>query len=296
MQIGNKISEKTLTFLNTRSPGPLVEYHPEGKILMGLDFHDYSFQTRYYFHPSYFSVHAYKHDIAIIEFPEDTDFQIPPIKLASNYVEKDGDMAIAAGYGFYKWQGSQITGTPEHPKVLQNATVPVHASCPGISSASICSATCERHADQGDSGGPLMFKRNGTYYQVGVFSTINPYNETFIINTYTRLSLECEWIKKITKGEAKCEPLPEDPNPQPSKPVALNQPKCAPVKPASQPDEEGHVNPADQTEIPSDQTGIPSDENGVTAPQISQTEALKSNSNFAALNIILFFAAFFFFD
>uniref|UniRef100_A0A914YYM8 Peptidase S1 domain-containing protein n=1 Tax=Panagrolaimus superbus TaxID=310955 RepID=A0A914YYM8_9BILA len=200
-------------------------------------------------------------------------------------------MAIAAGYGIYKWQGSELTGISEFPTVLQNATVPVHLSCPGVGSTAICAATCERHADQGDSGGPLMFKRNEKFYQVGVLSMGVKLNDSYIITVYTRISEECEWIKKITKGAAKCEPLPEDPNPQPSTPVALNQPKCAPTKPDPQPDEGGHLNPPDETEIPSDENGVTS------APQTSQTEASISNSNFATLNIlILFFATIFFFD
>jgi hypothetical protein len=36
--------------------------------------------------------------------PEGTDLGIPSINLASDYAEKEGDMAIAAGYGIYKNQ------------------------------------------------------------------------------------------------------------------------------------------------------------------------------------------------
>uniref|UniRef100_A0AC34G5R0 Peptidase S1 domain-containing protein n=1 Tax=Panagrolaimus sp. ES5 TaxID=591445 RepID=A0AC34G5R0_9BILA len=197
---------------------------------------DYRFRsmalgTKIYNHPSYYSIYTFEHDIAIIEFPEGTDFQIPPVKLASNYVAKEGDMAIAAGYGVYKWQGSQINGKSEIPKVLQNATLPVTLNC---GPKAICVGTCERHADEGDSGGPLMFERNGEYYQVGILSTVIKANESSMFTTYTRISDNCEWISKITKGEASCEPLPDDPNPQPLKPQS--QLHCGPDKARAAPE------------------------------------------------------------
>uniref|UniRef100_A0A914QX62 Peptidase S1 domain-containing protein n=1 Tax=Panagrolaimus davidi TaxID=227884 RepID=A0A914QX62_9BILA len=38
-------------------------------------------------------------DIAVVEFPEDTDFGVEPVKLAKDYLEKEGDEAYIIGYG-----------------------------------------------------------------------------------------------------------------------------------------------------------------------------------------------------
>uniref|UniRef100_A0AC34FDD1 Peptidase S1 domain-containing protein n=1 Tax=Panagrolaimus sp. ES5 TaxID=591445 RepID=A0AC34FDD1_9BILA len=177
VHVSTRLSDEDPLFLNSQASSVLVQYRPSGKP-KGFDIRDFSLQPKYYFHQSYSSVYAFAHDIAIVEFPEGTDFQIPPVKLAS--VEKEGDMAIAAGYGIYKWYGSQITGESENPRVLQNATVPIHLNCPRTPSTLICAGTCVRHADSGDSGGPLMFERNGNVYQVGVLSMGFPVNETLI--------------------------------------------------------------------------------------------------------------------
>lgn len=41
-------------------------------------------------------------DIAVVEFPEGTNFGVDPITLAKDYVEEDGDDAVIVGYGRYR--------------------------------------------------------------------------------------------------------------------------------------------------------------------------------------------------
>uniref|UniRef100_A0A914PQD8 Peptidase S1 domain-containing protein n=1 Tax=Panagrolaimus davidi TaxID=227884 RepID=A0A914PQD8_9BILA len=163
-------------------------------------------------------------DIAVIEFPEGTNLNITPVTLVSDYVEKEGDKAITAGYGIYKWNYDLMSETfiPERPEVLQNATVPVHVNAP-VKSTVIATANLEKHSDHGDSGGPLMIERNGKIYQIGVASqSYNPH-PGILINLATRLSLQCDWITKVTKYEIKCEKLPDDLNTKPPvNPVTSN--------------------------------------------------------------------------
>uniref|UniRef100_A0AC35GH97 Uncharacterized protein n=1 Tax=Panagrolaimus sp. PS1159 TaxID=55785 RepID=A0AC35GH97_9BILA len=45
-------------------------------------------------------------DMAILEFPEGTDFGIEPVKLAKDYYEKEGDEAYIIGFGRWWINGS----------------------------------------------------------------------------------------------------------------------------------------------------------------------------------------------
>uniref|UniRef100_A0A914PVP9 Peptidase S1 domain-containing protein n=1 Tax=Panagrolaimus davidi TaxID=227884 RepID=A0A914PVP9_9BILA len=154
-----------------------IHYHEKGKdIIQILKF--LSIHTKYFFHPSFTT------DIAIIEFPEGTDLKIPPITLASNYVEKEGDMAIAAGYGIYKWHVNETSGKqyPESPIYLQNVTVSVHANPDYSTPTIIATSTYEKYVNEGDSGGPLMIERNGKFYQIGIAAIILKINESFVLS------------------------------------------------------------------------------------------------------------------
>uniref|UniRef100_A0A914QT48 Peptidase S1 domain-containing protein n=1 Tax=Panagrolaimus davidi TaxID=227884 RepID=A0A914QT48_9BILA len=184
----------------------LVEFRQKGKGIAEV-LKDNSFQTRYYFHPAYSYYNWMFADIAIIEFPEGTNLNITPIALASNYVEKKGDMAIAAGYGVYK-----VKKIYEYPNVLQNVTLPIDSprNC-GTLSTMLCTISHESYTYYGDSGGPLMIERNEKFYQTGITSRGLRENQTSF-ETFTRISIYCNWISKVTKGEVKCEELPEGSN------------------------------------------------------------------------------------
>uniref|UniRef100_A0A914P6Q4 Peptidase S1 domain-containing protein n=1 Tax=Panagrolaimus davidi TaxID=227884 RepID=A0A914P6Q4_9BILA len=218
-----------------RAQAVLLHYRPKDKIQdedgsmkkLFLDLHNYTIAPRIYVHPSYNEIIQYVNDIAIIEFPVGTNLNITPITLASDYAEKEGDMAIAAGYGVYKNipdPADPNKSITETPIVLQNTTVPVHFNPPAPQTV-LWTAKYETYAYEGDSGGPLMIERNGKIYQIGVASTAGVDHPTkFAMNTYTRISLQCDWITNMTKGEAKCEPLPPNVNSQPQPPNEPNEP------------------------------------------------------------------------
>lgn len=46
-----------------------------------------------------------KYNLAVIEFPEGTDFGIKPIALAKDFIQIDGEKAIVAEYGHYEING-----------------------------------------------------------------------------------------------------------------------------------------------------------------------------------------------
>uniref|UniRef100_A0AC35GMQ2 Peptidase S1 domain-containing protein n=1 Tax=Panagrolaimus sp. PS1159 TaxID=55785 RepID=A0AC35GMQ2_9BILA len=219
-----------------RVPAVLIHYRPKEKVVeeengwkVFLDLQNYAIAPKVYVHPSYHTSIYY--DIAIIEFPIGTNINITPITLASDYAEKEGDMAIAAGYGIYKNEPDPVDPNKEItdiPIVLQNTTVPVRINFPDAPPTVIITSKYETYAYSGDSGGPLMIDRNGKIFQIGVAST-TMVNHTAqdAFNTYTRVSLHCDWISNMTKGEAKCQPLPNDPNVKPP----VNPPVPAPIDP-----------------------------------------------------------------
>uniref|UniRef100_A0A914QXU4 Peptidase S1 domain-containing protein n=1 Tax=Panagrolaimus davidi TaxID=227884 RepID=A0A914QXU4_9BILA len=255
----------------------LVDYRPENNVVKNannrihqIPLKDYSYQPKFYVHPAYGTVQMYMNDIAVIEFPVGTDLGITPIPLISNFIEKDGDMAIAAGYGVYK-MGVFPNGTAYslQPDVLQNVSVVLHSTeqCIDIQvSTLMCTGTSDYRGAQGDSGGPLLIERYGTLYQVGVLSA-GVSNNAF----YTPLSLQCDWISKVTNKEVNCQTLPVGPNPPPP----------------------GPDNKATQT--------VPSDNKTVTTsfPGTSKPEAQHSNANSGAafafnIFLCLFIGIFFF--
>uniref|UniRef100_A0A914P6D8 Peptidase S1 domain-containing protein n=1 Tax=Panagrolaimus davidi TaxID=227884 RepID=A0A914P6D8_9BILA len=284
-----------------RVSGALVDYRPKEQIVKvgtgkeGLEkvqllLKNYSIQTKFYIHPSYSahtmiskfhsnSAEPYQHDIAIIEFPEDIDLKIAPVSLASGYVEKHGDTAIAAGYGTHKYTyNSDGTLEAHKPKTLLNATVAVTATldCIFPIPTLICTGIPDLKADRGDSGGPLMLERNGKFYQIGITS--------FGENTtswYERVDLYCNWISNMTKGEAKCQPLPNEPNVEPPVSPPVNPPVPAPVDPNRpiQPEQNNQT-----------ATKRPSNVNGTTTLLPGTPQALKTeNSSIGfTLNVLLF--------
>lgn len=66
-----------------------------------LSLNKYALATTFYIHESYTSreIGSIKNDIAIIEFPKNTNFGVGEISLAKNYQADKGDRGIAAGYG-----------------------------------------------------------------------------------------------------------------------------------------------------------------------------------------------------
>uniref|UniRef100_A0A914Y6D3 Peptidase S1 domain-containing protein n=1 Tax=Panagrolaimus superbus TaxID=310955 RepID=A0A914Y6D3_9BILA len=107
----------------------------------------------------------YSNDIAILEFPEGTDFGIEPVKLAKDYFEKEGDEAYITGFGAWWEEGNKTSGGST---VLRHASVPFVMECLGT--LRICDGNSTHHGLQGDSGGPMIIQRNNQWYQIAVAS------------------------------------------------------------------------------------------------------------------------------
>uniref|UniRef100_A0AC34FIL3 Peptidase S1 domain-containing protein n=1 Tax=Panagrolaimus sp. ES5 TaxID=591445 RepID=A0AC34FIL3_9BILA len=262
-----------------------VDYRPKNKMVTGnkqihVSLKDYSIQPKIYFHPSFYTVQLLVNDIAIIEFPVGTNLNITPIPLVSNFVEKDNDTAIAAGYGLMKYDVNQNNDliNVKFPDILQNVTVDLHTplNCKDLQGemfeGAICTGTRDYRGAQGDSGGPLLVKRNGKMYQVGVLSAGLLHNAL-----YTKLSLTCAWITKVTNGEVECGLLPDETNSEPLQPDDSSN-QQPPLEPDQSP------------------TSIPSNEiKATSASQLPDPAPLKSNTSFTTFNILfLFFAIFLF--
>uniref|UniRef100_A0AC34G3U3 Peptidase S1 domain-containing protein n=1 Tax=Panagrolaimus sp. ES5 TaxID=591445 RepID=A0AC34G3U3_9BILA len=135
-------------------------------------------------------------DIAILEFPEDTDFGIEPVKLAKDYIEKEGDEAYITGFGAWWMEGNNSSGGSD---VLRHDKISMINDCFGT--LEICGGNSNQHALPGDSGGPMLIQRNNQWYQIGVCSSHSNYDFR------TRVSSYCNFIEEVTKNEVKCESI-----------------------------------------------------------------------------------------
>uniref|UniRef100_A0A914Y488 Peptidase S1 domain-containing protein n=1 Tax=Panagrolaimus superbus TaxID=310955 RepID=A0A914Y488_9BILA len=109
-------------------------------------------------------------DIAILEFPEGTDFEIEPVKLAKDYTEKEGDEAYIAGFGVWFTNDDP---TPKETKVLRHTKISMVEHCFG--QLKICGGNVTHRAMIGDSGGPMMIHRNNQWYEIGVSAKTGNY-------------------------------------------------------------------------------------------------------------------------
>uniref|UniRef100_A0AC35FL52 Peptidase S1 domain-containing protein n=1 Tax=Panagrolaimus sp. PS1159 TaxID=55785 RepID=A0AC35FL52_9BILA len=135
-------------------------------------------------------------DMAILEFPEGTDFGIKPVKLAKDYYEKEGDEAYIIGFGVWWSNGNESSGVSD---VLRHAKITMVNDCYGT--LKICGGDVTHRALPGDSGGPMVIYRNNQWYQIGVSA------ETLAYDSRTRISSFCNFIEEVTKNEVKCESI-----------------------------------------------------------------------------------------
>uniref|UniRef100_A0A914NZP7 Peptidase S1 domain-containing protein n=1 Tax=Panagrolaimus davidi TaxID=227884 RepID=A0A914NZP7_9BILA len=136
-------------------------------------------------------------DMAILEFPEGTDFGIEPVKLAKDYYEKEGDEAYIIGFG--RWWLNESNGSMGRSDVLRHAKITMVNNCYGT--LKICGGNVTHRALRGDSGGPMVIYRNNQWYQIGVSAATSPYDKR------TRISSFCNFIEEVTKNEVKCESI-----------------------------------------------------------------------------------------
>uniref|UniRef100_A0A914Q183 Peptidase S1 domain-containing protein n=1 Tax=Panagrolaimus davidi TaxID=227884 RepID=A0A914Q183_9BILA len=159
------------------------------------------------------NVSAHFHDIVVLEYPEGTNFTeiSKPVKLAKDYIEKEGDEAYIAGFGLWwenaykgiSWELAVMGGTETSggSDVLRHTKVTiVKNDCFGT--FKVCGGNATHRALYGDSGGPMLIQRNNQWYQIGVSS------ESGIVGDIrTRISSFCNFIEEVTKNEAKCESI-----------------------------------------------------------------------------------------
>uniref|UniRef100_A0AC34FY95 Peptidase S1 domain-containing protein n=1 Tax=Panagrolaimus sp. ES5 TaxID=591445 RepID=A0AC34FY95_9BILA len=132
-------------------------------------------------------------DIAILEFPEGTNFSVEPVKLAKDYFEKEGDEAYIAGFGLWWENGEETSGGSQF---LRHTKVSLMEKCYGT--LRICGGNKTHRAFYGDSGGPMLINRNNQWYQIGVSSGSGLWDYR------TRVSSYCNFIEEVTKNEVKC--------------------------------------------------------------------------------------------
>uniref|UniRef100_A0A914QP99 Peptidase S1 domain-containing protein n=1 Tax=Panagrolaimus davidi TaxID=227884 RepID=A0A914QP99_9BILA len=138
------------------------------------------------------------YDIAVIEFPDGTDFDIEPVKLAKDYYEKEGDEAYIMGYGPWTLENKKSTVDPDG-LALYHAKVTMINDCSGT--LLICGGNATHRALPGDSGGPMVINRNNQWYQIGVSAHTNNYDGRSRVASY------CNFIEEVTKNEVKCESI-----------------------------------------------------------------------------------------
>uniref|UniRef100_A0AC34FRX5 Peptidase S1 domain-containing protein n=1 Tax=Panagrolaimus sp. ES5 TaxID=591445 RepID=A0AC34FRX5_9BILA len=130
--------------------------------------------TTAYLPKDYLKKYMLSFDIAILEFPEGTDFGIEPVKLAKDYIEKEGDKAYITGFG------NKTSGVS---KVLRHAKMEMIDNCYGT--LKICGGNKTYHGLPGDSGGPMIIQRNNQWYQIGVSSTHHDYDSRTRVSSYS---------------------------------------------------------------------------------------------------------------
>uniref|UniRef100_A0AC34GX22 Peptidase S1 domain-containing protein n=1 Tax=Panagrolaimus sp. ES5 TaxID=591445 RepID=A0AC34GX22_9BILA len=172
-------------------------------------------------------IHLYKEDdIAFIKLQNSTGIN-SFIQLSKSY--KDDEKLVAAGWGwiFVKIKDEYIhdwidlydvSSVKKYldiiwPDIAQFDILPIDDTCSNSSGLSfdpftdICVGKDLHSSSQGDSGGPLIVQRENKFFQVGVCSR----GVTTILNgeldgksVYTKVSVICEKIEKITNGSIVC--------------------------------------------------------------------------------------------
>uniref|UniRef100_A0A914PWM1 Peptidase S1 domain-containing protein n=1 Tax=Panagrolaimus davidi TaxID=227884 RepID=A0A914PWM1_9BILA len=113
-------------------------------------------------------------DIAVLEYPKRINLsQIAvPVKLAKDYIEKEGDEAYIAGYGPV---GHKVDEALQWK--LRHSKITMIEDC--FSTFVICGGNETSCALPGDSGGPMLIYRNNQWYQIGVSALSGAYGMSF---------------------------------------------------------------------------------------------------------------------
>uniref|UniRef100_A0A914QC49 Peptidase S1 domain-containing protein n=1 Tax=Panagrolaimus davidi TaxID=227884 RepID=A0A914QC49_9BILA len=135
-------------------------------------------------------------DIAVLEYPKRINLSeiAVPVKLAKDYIEKEGDEAYIAGYGPVGHKVDKaLQGKLRHSKIT------MINDCFGT--FLICGGNETSRSLPGDSGGPMLIYRNNQWYQIGVSALTGAYDYRSRVSSY------CNFIEEVTKNEVKCESI-----------------------------------------------------------------------------------------
>uniref|UniRef100_A0A914Q6G9 Peptidase S1 domain-containing protein n=1 Tax=Panagrolaimus davidi TaxID=227884 RepID=A0A914Q6G9_9BILA len=208
--LGLPIVKSATEFVPEVRPITIIDYGEldtnfgKGKTKMLLKSHGFS--TFYHIHAGWKNrTYGSDYDIGIIEFPIGTKLGIKPVILAKNYVEVDGDVGIAVGYGDTD-PSEENFATPSN---LMEVQIPILTKDCEIWKQQnykiLCAGTKTERVDHGDSGGPLFYTKNDILYQIGiVHGGAKKNGETANNNAgtsfYYILDIQQESYKNIYKG------------------------------------------------------------------------------------------------
>uniref|UniRef100_A0A914PDH9 Peptidase S1 domain-containing protein n=1 Tax=Panagrolaimus davidi TaxID=227884 RepID=A0A914PDH9_9BILA len=193
-----------------------------GFIIAGTtDENEINEKTKYDILKHYLPVNS-SSDIMIIELSRDLEYSenVSPICISKTFLPSEGDNAIVAGFGllFIEYDPYSNTGVDGVPtNLLHEGIVEIKnlTECEKITETIdgvICAGGINRGVMSGDSGGPIMGIKDNKFYLFGevhggaAFET--EANDPLTVNeidSYTTVSLHCDWIEEITKGDVKCE-------------------------------------------------------------------------------------------
>uniref|UniRef100_A0AC35G033 Uncharacterized protein n=1 Tax=Panagrolaimus sp. PS1159 TaxID=55785 RepID=A0AC35G033_9BILA len=141
-------------------------------------------------------VWPWQHNIAVIEFPDGTDFGIKPVSLAKDYISiyLDNSTFILAGFGFGLSDiKNNVQHTEEPPPIM------LHDFALPITQLFINKRVENDNLSQAE-GAPMLYEKNGKFYQIGV-----NYHSGTPNGSRTSVEGDCEFIEEVTKNEVECE-------------------------------------------------------------------------------------------
>jgi secreted trypsin-like serine protease len=169
------------------------------------------------------------YDIAVVELAQPLNYSkdVQPVCLPQKYQEQYHEEEVVIGWGY---------DLKRAPTNAEESMVPAGArsECakklddPSFDSKKyICAGAVNRGTEGGDSGSPMLQNVKGRWWQVGLTSSGVPApvsvgnGSYYDVGVYARISPGCEWIRKVTKGEVKCQDMTH------SKPVSMPTSKPA---------------------------------------------------------------------
>uniref|UniRef100_A0A915EG98 Peptidase S1 domain-containing protein n=1 Tax=Ditylenchus dipsaci TaxID=166011 RepID=A0A915EG98_9BILA len=172
---------------------------------------------RFVIHPTFVNNQSSGFDIALMELATPVTYNqtIQPVCLVDNYHESFHSMAFVVGWG-------HNNKTESHQEIAQEGAVPIgsFSECSDWFQYNpnyyICAGALDRGTETGDSGGPMLVNQDGRWWQIGVTAfgidpIPGPDHRFSDVGAYSRISTACDWIRRTTYGEIKCQNIKKSP-------------------------------------------------------------------------------------